>query len=127
MPIPHSTTELHNENITGYYPDRLYIGNLFLCVIRYPGDKHPTTTGFQRDRTVTTTAQQVDTLIAKHKLAEADKNNPPLPSKRKVKILASFIVNEADLANLPIHEIFQECLPEVLKRNFIDVRIELIL
>lgn len=72
------------------------------------------------------TLQQVDDLIAKHKQKQADKKNPPIPSKRKVQIHATFLVNETDLADMSIHDIFQECLPEVLKRNFIDVRIELI-
>ena len=73
-----------------------------------------------------TTMQHVDDLIAKHKKAEADKNNPPIPSKRRVRIIATFTVNETDLVDLQVYDIFKECLPEVLTNNLIDVRVELI-
>lgn len=72
------------------------------------------------------TVQQVEALLAKNRRQRDDRKYPPMPSQRKVKIIATFTVNEADLSDLQVYDIFRERLPDVLNRNLIDVRVELI-
>lgn len=73
---------------------------------------------------MSTTAQQVDALLAQKHLQRADRNNPPIPSQRKVKVRVTYLIEERILDNLPLYDLISANTPEPLK--LIDVRVELL-